>query len=150
MSSVVTRLDSDQHDAHDRGGGRSSFRVLATRPCGPALCGSSRRPLAAVDQRHDRDAGLEAAQAERELRENQNRARDRAATNRPSRSSADAPVRRAARVRDDLPDAAPENDEVQSQVRQRRRRRQADGLGEALQEHARPATARIASVTRIW
>ena len=72
-------LDSDEHHAHDYG--RSERAACACSRCGPSVCRpfagrSPRSCFAAVDQRHDRHAGFESAQPERELRKHEHGARD--------------------------------------------------------------------------
>ena len=124
-----------QHHAHDRGRGQQQLpgvghaaprRAVRARVVAPVR-------LAAVDERHDGDARLEAAQAQRELREDEERARDhqREVALRGERG---APVREQRRVREHLPGPAPEDDEVQGQVGQGGRGGEADRLLEALQE----------------
>ena len=92
--------------------------------------------LAAVDQRHDRDAGLEAAQAEGELREHEHGA---AISSEKSalRGERGAPVVSSAGCVITSHDAAPEHDEVQGEIRHGGGGGQADRLAEAPQEDRR-------------
>ena len=62
----------DQEDAHDHGGGGQQL-LGAADPAGRPLLGVVR---VALDVRHHRDAGLEAGQAERQLREDEQRDAD--------------------------------------------------------------------------
>ncbi len=81
---VVRRFDEqrrdqarpDQHDAHDRRGGRQECSRVGDAPRRRAASWVVPRvPLAAVDERHHGDTRLEAAQTERKLRKDQDGAR---------------------------------------------------------------------------
>jgi|GEM_PF-5318001 len=90
--------------------------------------------FAAVNQRHNRDAGLKPTQAERELWEDQQGSGDQ------QRKIAlggerRVPICEQCRMRHDFPCAATEDDKVERKIRQCRGRRQTDCFAEPLKKH---------------
>ena len=135
MSRVVTKLERISMPLMMTAAVSRSFVVLATRPIGtpPArgLCSRSFSPPSI--------SGMTVTPVSKPLRpkasfgKHQQGARDQQRKI-ALRRERGAPVGKQRRVRHDLPGAAPEHDEIESEVRQSGRSRQADCLVESFQE----------------
>ena len=142
--SVISRIDQErgdkarknQHPTHNHrcgnqklfGIGDTAYRDAAGARVVFAIF------FATVNQGHDGDPGLEATEAQGELGKHQQSTGDqqRKIARRGQRGM---PSGKQIRVCHDLPGAAPKHDDIEREVRQSGRSRQADRLAEALQKN---------------
>ncbi len=121
----------EQRDAHDAGG--RGQELLGVADAAARLGAGVAR--VALDEGHHHHAGLEAGQAERQGRKDEQGCRDDPERRRVARRHRGTPVADQRRVGDDGHEAVDHDDGAERQVDDHEHDGDADGLGEALEEH---------------